>query len=106
MKTGVSGTFEVTVVDGSTYTGLYAADGSLNVIKYNGTYKGMYHPCGALLVTPVDGSAFVGFYAPDGSMNVIESTSRACGALPVTVVSGSFSSGGGGSTPTFYIFGF
>jgi hypothetical protein len=87
------GTLRVTVVDGTTNVGLHAPDGSINVIESNGTYLGLYHPCGALQVTVVDGSAFVGFYAIDGSMNVIESVSRASGATPVTAVSGTLAVG-------------
>ncbi len=46
------GSWNVSVVDGSSFTGLYAADGSLNVIKSPGsTFVGMYHPCGALYVS-------------------------------------------------------
>lgn len=44
----VNGQIILTVVNGSTYTGRYAPDGSLNVVTNNGsTYTGMYHPCGA-----------------------------------------------------------
>lgn len=84
------GSWNVTVVDGSTYTGLYAADQSLNVIQSPGNvFVGAYHPCGAQYVT-TNISGAVSFYAPDGSVYVTNtgfpSTNR---GQPVTVVSGS-----------------
>lgn len=83
------GSWNVSVVDGSTYTGRYAADGSLNVIKSpGGTYVGDTHPCGAMYVS-TNTSGFVTFYAPDGSVYVtntgMPSTNQ---GQPVTVVSG------------------
>lgn len=84
------GSWNVTVVDGSTYTGLYAADQSLNVIKSSGSsFVGAFHPCGAQYVT-TNTSGLVPFYAPDGSIYVtntgMPSTDQ---GQPVTVVSGS-----------------
>lgn len=84
------GSWNVTVVDGNSYTGIYAADGSFNVIKApGGVYVGEHHPCGALWVTTTIGGA-VPFYAPDGSVYVtnlgMPSTNQ---GQPVTVVSGS-----------------
>lgn len=84
------GSWNVTVVDGSTYTGLYAADQSLNVIKSSGSsYVGCYHPCGAQYVS-TNTSGLVNFYAPDGSIYVTN-TGMPCTdqGQPVTVVSGS-----------------
>ena len=41
----------VTVVDGSTRTGVYADDGSINVVIRDGSTRiGVYHPCGAFNV--------------------------------------------------------
>jgi hypothetical protein len=91
-KYASDGSINITVVSGDVFTGVMASDGSLNVVVADGTYLGLYHPCGAIQVTAVDGDTFVGFYAVDGSMNVFEGTSRACGATPVTVVSGSLAS--------------
>lgn len=51
------GTINTTVVDGSTFTGLYAADGSINVVLDDTTYKGVYHPCGAFRVNSGTGSS-------------------------------------------------
>ena len=58
-----NGDINTTEVAGSAVTGLYAADGSLNIVTDDGTYTGLYHPCGALRVTT--GSASM--YAADGS---------------------------------------
>ncbi len=88
-----SGSVNVTVVDGTTFTGIYAPDGSLNVIVSTGTYLGLYHPCGAVQVTVVDGSSYVGFYAMDGSWNVVEAdgANHPSGATAVFAVSGNLS---------------
>ena len=59
-----------TIVSGTSFTGLYAADGSFNVVESNGIgFKGIYHPCGAYWVTvsPLDNHPF---YAEDGSVYI------------------------------------
>ena len=89
------GSINVTVVDGTAYTGLYAADGSWNVVKADGFHFGYFHPCGAMLVT-VATSGPSSAHAPDGSLYVEETPYTYSGAMRVTVVSGSLSSGGGG----------
>lgn len=92
------GSMNVTVVAGSSYTGLHAADGSINVILApGGSYVGAYHPCGAYYVTvaPAAPTRPNPIKAPDGSMNVSE-TPYTNGGQRVTVVSGSLS----GFTPT------
>lgn len=53
MTTGIydaDGNIRTTTVDGSDYTGLYAADGSFNVVLDDTTYTGLHHPSGALRV--------------------------------------------------------
>lgn len=84
------GSFRVTVVDGSTYVGTYASDGSLNV-KVRSDEIGYYDQSGAMLVT-VRSSAGAGIYAQDGSLYVSESP-YVYGSQRVTVVSGSLSGG-------------
>lgn len=83
------GSWNVTVVDGSAYTGRYAVDGSLNVIKSpGGTYVGSFHPCGAQYVS-TNLSGLVPFYAPDGSVYVTNTGMPPSDqGQPVTVVSG------------------
>jgi len=62
---------ECTVVDGLTRTGLYAPDGSFNVVESDGSaWVGVYHPCGAYWVTQV--SAIDETYAEDGSLNILD----------------------------------
>jgi hypothetical protein len=70
-----------TIVDGSTLTGLHAADGSYNiVINTSTTPVGLFHPCGAYNAFVVtDPSA--GYYAANGSVNVI---TRAGGTVLVS----------------------
>lgn len=61
----------VTVVNGSTYTGIYATDGSYNGVTNDGTgILGLYHPCGAyncFIVT----DPFSPPQATNGSYNII-----------------------------------
>lgn len=91
MLTSSLGHVSVTEVDGTTFTGLYAADGSLNV--YDATSdtvpNGLYHPCGAMNITITDGTTLTGRYANNGSIYVvIDSTQygvyHSCGAMNVT----------------------
>lgn len=86
MSYAPDGSIVVTVVDGLSFVGAFAADGSINVIEASGF--GAYHPCGALRVTTVDGSAVTGLYAADGSMNATNADSdgetglyHPCGAI-------------------------
>lgn len=58
-----------TIVDGNTRVGLYAPDGSFNVVEADGSeHVGVYHPCGAYWVTPT--TVPHPAYAPDGSMYI------------------------------------
>lgn len=102
MTTGVyaaDGSLNVTVVSGSSLTGLYAANGSINVVQATGLVPcGAYHPCGAWWVTLVT-SGLHGYYAADGSMNVAESPYTSKGAVRITVVGGSFSGSSTAGTP-------
>lgn len=53
------GSIATTTVDGTAWTGLYAEDGSVNVVLDDTTYQGLYHPCGALRVNSADGNTVV-----------------------------------------------
>lgn len=79
------GSWRVTVVDGTAFVDLYAADGSLNV-KVRSDETGVYDQSGALLVT-VRAAAGASIYASDGSLYVSESP-YVHGSQRVTVVSG------------------
>lgn len=70
------GYLNITVVDGTSRTGYYTADGSVNIVNATGEsgHVGVYHPCGAINITVVDGTSHVGRYASNGSLNVIEGT--------------------------------
>lgn len=52
-----------TTVSGTSPTGLYAADGSINIVLNDVSHTGLYHPCGALRVNSSTG---VG-YDPSGA---------------------------------------
>lgn len=56
----------ITLVSGTTRTGLYAADGSINAVaSTTSTLKGLYHPCGAYNITF---STSPDVYFTDGSL--------------------------------------
>jgi hypothetical protein len=83
------GSWNITLVAGSTLVGRYAADGSQNAVAASGaSWVGLHHPSGALNVT-LENTGVVGFYAPDGSMYVTNNGANN-GATKITVVSGSF----------------
>lgn len=84
------GSWNVTVVDGLTLTGVQAADGSINVIASAGSSPvGLYHACGAFNVTLVTNEN-VARMADDGSLNVVVSPYASTRAQRITVVSGAF----------------
>lgn len=51
-----AGKINTTTVVGNVYTGVYAADGSVNVVLDDAVNKGAYHPCGAYRVSTTSGS--------------------------------------------------
>lgn len=78
----------MTIVDGSSRTGLYAADGSFNaVIAADNAIVGNRHACGALNVVHSAGGSR-SFHAACGAMYVQKTPFNTTG-LPVTIVSGS-----------------
>jgi hypothetical protein len=66
------GSIRITVVSGSAFTGLNASDGSMNIVDVTGesinTYKGLYHPSGAIRGRLAPFGSYAGFYAPDGAL--------------------------------------
>lgn len=62
-----SGAIRVTIVDGNTLTGLFASDGSWNIVLVSSsdTPQGLYHTCGAYRI--VSASSELGVYAPNGA---------------------------------------
>lgn len=84
------GSLNISVVDGSTYTGVKAIDGSTYVVQNDGTttYSGAYHKCGALNVMKYV-SGISNIRSPNGSLvvHVMAAPSNNTGQ-PVTVVSG------------------
>ncbi len=84
----------LTVVDGSIRTGLFAVDGSWNIVLNAGTGAklGAYHVCGALNAT-VTTDPFAGYYSANNSMNVILNASGT-GYTPVDA--------GGNRQPTYF----
>lgn len=65
-----SGALRIKLVTGSSYVGLYAADGALNVVDVSGVavsaYGGLYHPSGAIRGRTAP-NTYSGVQAPDGS---------------------------------------
>ncbi len=82
MKKNALGHILATTVDGTSLTGLWAADGTINVFDATSSgIVGAYHPCGALNITIVDGTSFVKHYAANGSWNVISSDEATLGSF-------------------------
>jgi len=52
------GKIATTTVVGNVYTGLYAADGSWNVVLDDAVNKGVMHPCGALRVSTTPATTY------------------------------------------------
>lgn len=71
MTYNASGNIKTTVVNGSVYTGLYAPDGSWNIVlNTSSNYVGLHHPCGAYnAVVVTDKTATL---HPNGSLSVID----------------------------------
>lgn len=92
----------VTVVSGSTWTGLQNADGSYNVVLADTTFRGTHHPCGAWLVSVAPSNNYYTYNPTNGSYYV-STTPFTNNGMHVTVVSGSLTPGG---TATYYIYGF
>lgn len=53
-----------TTVPGTSWTGLYASDGSINVVLDDTTHFGLYHSCGALRASSTLGNTI---YDPTGA---------------------------------------
>jgi hypothetical protein len=78
-----NGSINVTLVNYSK-RGLHAPDGSYYAVESPGTSPvGLHHPSGALWVTEVDSSGVRSFYAKDGSENILTSGTQ---GTKVTVV--------------------
>lgn len=77
----VTGYIRVTIVDGTAWTGLYASDGSWNIVlvSSSATPQGLYHACGAYRV--VSSSSDYGVYAPNGAYYADSSGLTPNGAL-------------------------
>lgn len=89
------GSLNISVADGTTYTGRYAPDGSMYVVVTDGnTYTGMNHRSGALYVVNTN-SDVLSFQHPSGGIWVSNSP-YVNGGTRVTVVSGTLEGGGGG----------
>ena len=88
MTTAADGSLKITVVNGATRTGVYAPDGSINVVNAPATIVGAMHPCGAWWVKKVTGPSIVNRRAATGALNVVTTPYTATGAQKVTVISG------------------
>lgn len=91
------GSLRITVVNGTTLTGLNAPDGSMYVVEGNpAIHRGLYHPCGAMLVKVTLDSTTTQqttTYSPEGYRNICLppfTTNLFTGAARCTIVSGSF----------------
>lgn len=83
------GSWRVTIVDGTTYSGRYSSDESIYITPSTTTpddVEGMDHPCGALIFTTAPDNANISRYAANGSLYVQASPYTSTGAQRVTVV--------------------
>lgn len=72
-----------TVVNGATYTGVYAADGSWNIVlNTSPTYVGLFHPCGAYNAVIVT-DRYSPSRHPNGSMQVIDTGGGVYSPVPL-----------------------
>lgn len=91
-KLAADGSWNVTVVDGTTLVGQTAADGSLNVIEATpGTRSGSYHACGAAYVINAESDWPLPSRSPEGALYVQESPYPNTTIQKVTAVTGSLS---------------
>lgn len=89
MRYAADGSWNITIVDGTTLTGLIAPDGSINVVASDGSANvGITHPCGAMWVTESD--VATSRYAADGSLNVTTDGTSKSASQKVTIVAGAF----------------
>ena len=90
-STSADGYWNVTIVDGTELVGLFATDGSMNVVQSDGSLGARLHPSGATRVTVSDTTINPGgsVHAPDGSLYVAEDP--ADGGQTITIISGAFS---------------
>ena len=89
------GSLRITVVNGTTLTGLNAPDGSMYVVEGNpAIHRGLYHPCGAMLVkvNADSTSSSIPAYSPEGFRNISLAPfgTTITGAMRCTIVSGAF----------------
>lgn len=86
-----NGQIRLTSVPGTSLTGLYAADGSYNIVLNTNTtqWLGLQHPCGAYNAVVVTNP--ISFYNANGSLNVIQNSD--------TSYSSAFPAGFSSSTP-------
>lgn len=83
------GSWRVTLVDGTAYSGRYAPDESIYLTPSTTApddVEGMDHPCGALIFTTAPDNANISRYATNGSLYVQVSPYTSTGAQRVTVV--------------------
>lgn len=78
MLMNASGHLQVTVVDGTTLTGIFAADGSLNVFDATNEtgFVGLQHPCGAINCVSSSGTTLTGAQAPNGAYYVVNDSAE------------------------------
>lgn len=85
MLYNTDGQRQITIVNGSSRTGLYAVDGTYNGVTNDGisAIKGAYHPCGALNVTIVS-DPYSPSTAKNGSMNIALNSSGGYSPTPMS----------------------
>lgn len=72
------GKIRTTTVDGLTRVGVYAADGSINVVLDDVSTTGLYHPSGAIRMNTTPGTST---YDPTGAYYINHFMGNANGAV-------------------------
>lgn len=86
-KLASDGSWNITYVDGTTRTGLFAPNGSFYVVDQtaNEDYVGIMHPCGAMNVVTIE-AGDIGMYAPNGALQITSNSDYSSGAQRTTDV--------------------
>lgn len=86
-KLADDGSWNITYVDGTELTGLFAPDGSFYVVDQtlNTDYAGIMHPCGAMNVVTIS-EGDIGMYAANGALQITSNSDYTSGAQRTTDV--------------------
>lgn len=90
-----SGATRINVVDGSSWTGIYGANGAINIVDQSAasSYKGIYHPCGAFNIFNNTSGSLEGVYHKLLGVWNITTIADGNGSTFISVITGSLGGG-------------